>query len=240
MISTRYFGNWNTQTTQVSFPFPLSLGVSSLVVLIFLDLEQVFLWSPQDQLHSWHLIDGLEQSLPRCPSALQLKHPVKHFALPLENTLMCSSSLLSFQLSLTVPMSMAFRSGICYRPILIFPDFFLFFWFSRVTFAFSPYLLAPITRNHQMLKSPHSPDPFASWVPCVLQCASCSPHSALPITHGTQPRTCSLHDSHMRTTYLTLPSWLASLPLHGCTDTFVILMYVRLIKELCSIAYRLI
>ena len=112
MILTRYFGNWNTQTIQVALPFPLSLGVSSLVVLIFLDLEQVFLWSPRDQLHSWHLVDGLEQSLLRCPSAPQLKHPVNCLAFPLENASMCSSSSLSSQLSFTVPMSMAFRSGV--------------------------------------------------------------------------------------------------------------------------------
>ena len=116
----------------------------------------------------------------------------------------------------------------CYRPILIFPDFSLFSLFSRATFAFSPYLLTPITWNHQMLKFPHSPDPFASWVPYVLQCASCPTHVCLmfasPITHDTQPCTCSPHDPHMRTAYLTLPSWLASIPLHGCTDTPVILM----------------
>ena len=112
MILTRYFGNWNTQTIQVALPFSLSLGVSSLVALIFLDLEQVFLWFPQDQLHSRHLVDDLEQSLLRCPSALQLKYPVKHLAFPLENASMCSSSVLSSQLSFTVPMSMAFGSGI--------------------------------------------------------------------------------------------------------------------------------
>jgi hypothetical protein len=48
-----------------------------------------------------------------------------------------------------------------------------------VTFAFSPYLLAPITRDHQMLKSPHSLDPLASWVTCVLLCASCPPNVGL-------------------------------------------------------------
>ena len=51
--------------------------------------------------------------------------------------------------------------------------------FPRATFAFSPYLLAPITQNRQMLKSPHSPDPLTSWVPYVLQCAPCSPHVSL-------------------------------------------------------------
>ena len=112
MILTRYFGNWNTQTVQVALLFPLSLGVSSSVALIFLDLEQVFLWSPRDQLHSRHLVDGLEQSLPRCPSAPQLKHPVKRLVFPLENASMCSSSLLSSQVSFTAPMSMAFGSGV--------------------------------------------------------------------------------------------------------------------------------
>jgi hypothetical protein len=52
-------------------------------------------------------------------------------------------------------------------------------WLSRATFAFSPYLLAPITRDYQMLKSPHSLDPLASWVTCVLLCASCPPHVGL-------------------------------------------------------------
>jgi hypothetical protein len=80
MVLTRYFGNWNTQIVQVALPFPFSLRVFSSTALIFLNLEQVFLWSPRDQLHSRHLVDGLEQSLPRCPSALQLKHPVKRFA----------------------------------------------------------------------------------------------------------------------------------------------------------------
>ena len=112
MILTRYFGNWNTQIIQVALPFPLSLGVSSLVSLIFLDVEQVFLWSPQDQLHSRHLVDGLEQSLLRCPSASQLKHPVKCFTFSLENASMCSSSLLSSQLLFTAPMSMVFWSGV--------------------------------------------------------------------------------------------------------------------------------
>jgi hypothetical protein len=56
------------------------------------------------------------------------------------------------------------------------PDF---SWFSRVTFTFSPYLLAPITRDHQMLKSPHSLDSLTSWVTCVLLCTSCSPHVGL-------------------------------------------------------------
>jgi hypothetical protein len=30
-----------------------------------------------------------------------------------------------------------------------------------------------------MLKSSHSPDPLASWVTCVLLCASCLPHVGL-------------------------------------------------------------
>ena len=47
---------------------------------------------------------------------------------------------------------------------------------------------------------------------------------ASPITHGTQPHTCLPHDLHMRITYLTLSSWLASLPLHGCTNMSVILI----------------
>jgi hypothetical protein len=51
--------------------------------------------------------------------------------------------------------------------------------FSRVTFAFSPYLLAPITRDHQMLKSSDSLDPLTLWAPYVLLCASCSPHVGL-------------------------------------------------------------
>jgi hypothetical protein len=111
MVLTRYLGNWNTQTVQVALPFPFSLGVSSSTALIFLNLEQVFLWSPQDQLHSQHLVDGLEQSLPRCPSAPQLKHPVKRFAgFPLEKASMCSSSSLSLQVSFNASMSMAFES----------------------------------------------------------------------------------------------------------------------------------
>jgi hypothetical protein len=52
------------------------------------------------------------------------------------------------------------------RFLPIFPDF-----LERLS-HFSPYLLAPITRDHQMLKSPHSLDPLASWVTCVLLCAS--------------------------------------------------------------------
>jgi hypothetical protein len=59
------------------------------------------------------------------------------------------------------------------RFLPIFPDF------LEVTFAFSPYLLALITQDHQMLKSPHSLDPLASWVTCVLLCASCLPHVGL-------------------------------------------------------------
>jgi hypothetical protein len=48
-----------------------------------------------------------------------------------------------------------------------------------MTFAFSPYLLAPITQDHQMLKSPLSLDPLTSWVTCVLLCTSCLPHVGL-------------------------------------------------------------
>jgi hypothetical protein len=99
------------KTVQVALPFPFSLGFSSLTALIFLNLEQVFLWSPRDQLHSQHLVDGLEQSLLRCPSAPQLKHPVKHFAgFPLEKASMCFSSSLSLQLSFNASMFMAFES----------------------------------------------------------------------------------------------------------------------------------
>jgi hypothetical protein len=45
------------------------------------------------------------------------------------------------------------------RFLPIFPDF-----LERLSH------LAPITRDHQMLKSPHSLDPLASWVTCVLLC----------------------------------------------------------------------
>jgi hypothetical protein len=111
IVLTRYLGNWNTQTIQVALPFPFSLGVSSSTALIFLDLEQVFLWSPRDQLHSQHLVNGLEQSLPRCPSAPQLKYPVKHFAgFPLEKASICSSSSLSLQVSFHASMFIAFES----------------------------------------------------------------------------------------------------------------------------------
>jgi hypothetical protein len=56
-------------------------------------------------------MDGLEQSLPRCPSVPQLKHPVKHFAgFPLEKASMCSLSSLSLQLSFNASMSMEFES----------------------------------------------------------------------------------------------------------------------------------
>jgi hypothetical protein len=111
IVLTGYFGNWNTQTVQVALPFPFSLGVSSSTALIFLNLEQVFLWSPWDQLHSRHLVDGLEQSLPRCPSAPQLKHPVKRCAgFPLEIASICSSSSLSLQVSFNTSMSIAFES----------------------------------------------------------------------------------------------------------------------------------
>jgi hypothetical protein len=110
IVLTGYFGNWNTRIVQVTLPFSFSLGVSSSTALIFLNLEQIFLWSPRDQLHSRHLVDGLEQSLPRCPSALQLKHPVKHFAgLLLEKASICSSSLLSLQLSFNASISIAFE-----------------------------------------------------------------------------------------------------------------------------------
>jgi hypothetical protein len=77
-----------------------------------------------------------------------------------------------------------------------------------------------------MLKSPHSLDPLASWVTCVLLCASCLPHVGLT-DHAWRaafqhvrlmPDTCT----QPRLTY---PSWKASLPPHGCTDTPVILMY---------------
>jgi hypothetical protein len=59
------------------------------------------------------------------------------------------------------------------RFLPIFPDF-----LERLS-HFCPYLLAPITRDHQILKSPHSLDPLALWVTCVLLCASCSPHVSL-------------------------------------------------------------
>ena len=56
--------------------------------------------------------------------------------------------------------------------------------FSRFLSIYSDFLeqlshLAPIIRNHQMPKSPHSPDSLTSWVPCVLQCTSCLPHIGL-------------------------------------------------------------
>jgi hypothetical protein len=111
IVLTRFLSNWNTQIIQVALPFPFSLGVSSSTALIFLNLEHVFLWSPRDQLHSRHLVDGLEQSLPRCPSVPQLKHPVKCFAsFPLEKASMCSSSSLSLQLSFNASMSIALES----------------------------------------------------------------------------------------------------------------------------------
>ena len=56
---------------------------------------------------------------------------------------------------------------------------------------------------------------------CIAVCLM----SASLITHDVQPCTCLPHDSHMRTAYLTLPLWLASIPLHGCTYTPIILMY---------------
>ena len=143
-------------------------------------------------------------------------------------------SIPSFTIHTLIAWKSILREGIVLQTHINFPRFLPIFpdFLERLSH------LAPITRNHQMLKSPHSPDPFTSWVPCILQCASCLTHvrlmSASPITHGTQPCTCLPHDSHMRTAYLTLPSWLASIPLHGCTDTPVILMYVQLMEESCS------
>jgi hypothetical protein len=55
-----------------------------------------------------------------------------------------------------------------------------------------------------------------------LMLASCQPHQshmARSLTHvRLMPDACALP-------HLTVPSWLASLPHHGCTDTPVILMY---------------
>jgi hypothetical protein len=60
------------------------------------------------------------------------------------------------------------------------------FWNSRILHDLQQpllqnghYLLAPITRDHRMLKSPHSLDPLTSWVTCVLLCTSCPPHVGL-------------------------------------------------------------
>ena len=71
--------------------------------------------------------------------------------------------------------------------------------------------------------------PLGTFVLVNLSLYCCAPHaclmSASPITHGVQPCTGLPHDSHMCTAYRTLPLWLASLPLHICTDIPVILMY---------------
>jgi hypothetical protein len=65
-----------------------------------------------------------------------------------------------------------------------------------------------------------------------LMPASCRPHRsrmARSLSHvRLMPDTCTQPR-------LTFPSWLASLPHHGCTDTPVILM-----DESCSIGYRTI
>jgi hypothetical protein len=95
-----------------------------------------------------------------------------------------------------------------------------------MTFAFSPYLLAPITRDHQMLKSHHTLKPsHLMGTMCIavrLMLALCRPHQshmARSLTHvHLMPNTCALP-------HLTFLSWLASLPHHGCTDILVILMY---------------
>jgi hypothetical protein len=56
-------------------------------------------------------VDGLEQSLPRYPSAPQLKPPVKRFVgFPLEKASIYSSSSLSLQVSFNASMSIAFES----------------------------------------------------------------------------------------------------------------------------------
>ena len=133
------------------------------------------------------------------------------------------------------------------RFLPIFPDF-----LERLSH------LAPIYQ-------PLSPETTKCSSPLTVQTLSphgyhayCSvPHarliSASLITHGMQPCTCLPRDSHMHTAHLTLSSWLASLPLHGCTDTPVILMddswtthvaqhivrsSVHIAKPLCSICIK--
>jgi hypothetical protein len=98
------------------------------------------------------------------------------------------------------------------RFLPIFPDF------LEATFAFSPYLLAPITRDHQMLKSPHSLDPLAScpphvgltdhtWRAAFHMFASCPTHVrslASPFPHGRLPchtMTVLIHQSSSCTTH---------------------------------------
>ena len=120
------------------------------------------------------------------------------------------------------------------RFLPIFPDFLE--WLSHLA---PMYLLAPIIRNHQMLKFTLSPDPLTSWVPCVLQCASYLPHICL--TDHTW-RTAL----HMFTSWLThahcLPHLTLMVSFPSITRLYWYIRYphVRLMDKSCSIAYRMI
>ena len=152
----------------------------------------------------------------------------------------CSVSIPTFTIHTLIALKLILREGIVLQTHILFSHISPYFSrFSRVTFAFSPYLLAPMTRNHQMLKSPHSPDPLASWVPCVLQCASCSPHSGL--TNHTWRAAL-----HMFTSWLAhahcLPRLILMVSFSSITWLYWYTCYPHVwpMKELCNIAYRLI
>ena len=59
-----------------------------------------------------------------------------------------------------------------------------------------------------MLKSPHSPDPLTSWVPCVLQCAPCWPHVGLT-------------DHTWRTSSHMFASWLTHAHCLSSSETYI-------------------
>ena len=139
----------------------------------------------------------------------------------------CSVSIPSFTIHALIAWKSILREGIVLQTHINFPKFLPIFsdfleWLSHL----APICILTLSSKTTKCSSPltvQTLSPHGYHVCCSV------PHVGLmlasPITHGAQPCTCSPHDSHMHTAYLTLPSWLASIPLHGCTDTPVILMY---------------
>ena len=105
----------------------------------------------------------------------------------------------------------------CYRSTLIFPDFSLFFLIFLSGFHIQPLYISPYH-----LEPPNAQIPSQSR-PSYLMLALCWPHRS-HMVHSLAHVHLMIHTCAL-SMYLTLSSWLASLPLHGCTDAPVIIMY---------------